>query len=69
MNTKKTILEIIKENPEIGRSKFDRTYYSMISYEKNWVPIVKELREDGLIEEDVLKITQKGLKYLSENSR
>ena len=68
MNLKKIILEIIKDNPEIGRAKFDRIYYSLISYEENWVPIVKELRKEEFIEEDILKITYKGLDYLSKHS-
>ena len=67
MNIKKTILEIIKKNPEIGRAKFDRIYYSTVSYEENWVTIVKELRNEEFIEDDILKITNKGLEYLSKN--
>lgn len=66
MNLKKIILKIIKENPEIGRSKFDRIYYSKVPYEENWVPIVKELREEGFIEEEMLKITPNGLKFLNK---
>lgn len=67
MNLKKIILEIIKENPEIGRAKFDRIYYSKVSYENNWTPIVKELRKEGFIEGDELKITSSGLEFLSKN--
>lgn len=67
MNLNKIVLEIIKENPEIGRSKFDRIYYSKVSYEKNWVPIVKELRKEGFIEEERLNITPNGLKFLDNN--
>lgn len=66
MNLNKFILEIINENPEIGRAKFDRIYYSQVSYEENWVPLVKKLREDGLIEDTILKITKKGIEYLSK---
>jgi predicted transcriptional regulator len=66
MNLKKIILEIIKDNPGIGRAKFDRIYYSKVSYENNWVPIVKELRKDELIKEDELKITDKALKFLDK---
>ena len=68
MNLKKIILEIIKENPEIGRAKFDRIYYSAVSYENNWVPIVEELRKEKFIEENILKLTKEGLNYLTEKS-
>lgn len=67
MNLKKIILEIILENPEIGRTKFDRIYYSKVSYENNWVPIVKELKKEKYIEEDILRITNEGLNYLNKN--
>ena len=67
MNLKKIILEIILENPEIGRTKFDRIYYSKVSYENNWVPIVKELKKEKYIEEDILRITNEGLIYLNKN--
>lgn len=68
MNLKKVILEIIKDNPEIGRSKFDRLYYSQVSYEDSWVPLIKELRKEEFIEDDMLKITDKGLKFLQKQS-
>ncbi|MCL1654341.1 Uncharacterised protein [Elizabethkingia miricola] len=68
MNLKKIILEIIKDNPEISRSKFDRVYYSKVSYKNNWVSIVQELRSEKLIEVNQLKITSKGLDYLEDNS-
>ena len=67
MNLKKIILETIKENPDIGRAKFDRIYYSKVSYEENWVPIVKDLRKEGFIEESELRITPNGIKFLSKN--
>lgn len=67
MNLKKIILEIILENPEIGRTKFDRIYYSKVSYENNWVLIVKELKKEKYIEEDILRITNEGLIYLNKN--
>ncbi len=69
MNIKLIILEILKSNPEIGRQKFDRIYYAKVDYSKNWVDVVKELRIDGLIEEDKLGITQKGLDFLKKHSQ
>lgn len=67
MDLEKIVLQIIKENPEIGRAKFDRIYYSKVPYEKNWVPIVNELRKERFIEEGELKITSEGLKFLDKN--
>lgn len=64
MDFKKIILEIIKDNYPIGRDKFDRLYYSKVDYNNSWVPIVEELRHDGLLEKKELKITKKGIDYL-----
>lgn len=68
MNLTKIVLEIIKNNPEIGRAKFDRIYYSKVEYDNNWVPIIKDLKSRGYIESDILKITQKGIEYLQQHS-
>ena len=62
------ILEILDQNPNLGRSKFDRIYYSKIDYDTNWVAILKELRKEKLVEENQLLITSKGKDYLKNNS-
>lgn len=66
MDFKKIILEILKNNYPIGRDKFDRLYYSKVDYNNNWVPIIEELRRDGLIEKKELKVTLMGIDYLEK---
>lgn len=67
MKERLIILNILNENPEIGRHKFDRLYYSRVDYDKSWVPIINELRENKMVFEKELKITQKGRDYLEQS--
>ncbi|WP_333662942.1 hypothetical protein [Chishuiella changwenlii] len=67
MNYKIIILQIIKNNKELGLHKFDRLFHEKIEFSISWLPIMSELRNDGLIENNDYKITPKGLEYLSEH--
>jgi len=69
MDYKVVILKIIKENQQLGIHKMDRLFHDVVNFSVSWVPIMQELREEKLIEENGYKITSKGLQYLEKKSK
>ena len=67
MDYKKIILEIIRDNQSLGVHKIDRLFHMNVDFSISWIPIMKKLEEEGLIEKNEYKITQKGLDYLNQH--
>lgn len=64
MKNKIIILEIIRDNQPLGIHKFDRLFYDKVDFSISWLPLMNELRDDGLIQETGYEITEKGLDYI-----
>lgn len=69
MENKIILLKIIRDNQTLGIHKIDRLFYDVVDFSTSWVTIMKELRQEELIEDAGYKITKKGLEYLVKNSK
>lgn len=63
------ILKIVKENQPLGIHKFDMLFYNKVDFSVPWAPIVEELKSEGMLQAGYgYFITEKGEKYLNDNS-
>jgi hypothetical protein len=67
MDPKLILLQIINDTQPLQQPhQLDRLFHSKVPYHISWWKILDELRNEGLIKNEVLTITDKGIEYLKE---